>query len=162
MDDRTHTDNGVIDLHACVCDPLDGTEQLLARDVMQCGVVSIDRREPVQKAVMLLLDRNISGLPVTDNGRLDGMLSEKDLLELWYESRYLPGLVEEYMTCGATSFDVETELTVIHRHLVENFLPTRPHPLSGSDRRYDHACRSRPCLQRAVSSSCPIPVAAGR
>ncbi len=94
-------------------------EPLLARDIMQCGVVSIDRKEPVQKAVMVLIERHISGLPVVHEGRLDGMLSEKDLLQLLYESQYLPGLVEDYMTCGVTSVDVETELPVIHQHLVE-------------------------------------------
>lgn len=104
----------------CWAGPGDKIEHLLARDAMQCGVVSVDRKEPVQKAVLLLIERNISGLPVTHEGRLDGMLSEKDLLRLLYETRYLPGLVEDYMTDDVTSFDVEDKLSVIWRHLVEH------------------------------------------
>lgn len=104
---------------ACLNNPFDEMDELLARDVMQVGVVSIDRKEPVQKAVSLLIDRDISGLPVTSEGRLDGMLSEKDLLKLLYEGQYLPGLVEDYMTPYAISFDVEDKISKIHRHLVE-------------------------------------------
>jgi len=103
-----------------VCQCTCGTEHLLARDVMQCGVVSIDRKEPVQKAVMLLIEKNISGLPVTDDGSMVGVLSEKDLLRLLYETQYLPGLVEDYMSHAVTSFDVEETLAVVHKHLVEH------------------------------------------
>jgi CBS domain-containing protein len=87
---------------------------------MQCGVVSIDKHESVQKAVLTLIERNISGLPVTHEGRLVGMLSEKDLLELLYEASYLPGLVEEYMTADVTSFSVEDKLSDIQKHLVDH------------------------------------------
>jgi CBS domain-containing protein len=105
---------------ACVSETADGTGQLLARDVMQCGVASIDRKQPVQNAIRLLIERNVSGLAVTREGRLEGMLSEKDLLRLLYETRYFPGLVEDYWTCGVMSFDVETKLAVIHDHLVRH------------------------------------------
>jgi len=120
MDHEIRTEIGSSCQCKCPSEPTDGTAQLLARDVMQCGVVSIDRKESVQKAVMLLIERDISGLPVTHEGRLDGMLSEKDLLRLLYETQYLPGLVEDYMSDAVVSFDVEEELAVIHRHLAEN------------------------------------------
>ena len=120
MDDKICAERGSVCQCARVPEPVDVIAQLLARDVMQCGVVSIDRKEPVQKAVMLLIERNISGLPVTHEGRLDGMLSEKDLLRLLYETQYLPGLVEDYMSHAVTSFDVEENLAVIQKHLVEH------------------------------------------
>jgi len=104
---------------ACLATPVDATDQLLARDVMQCGVVSIDRKAPVHKAVSLLVEKNISGLPVTHEGRLNGMLSEKDLLRLLYETKYLPGVVEDYMTHDVTSCDIEDKISVVHEHLVE-------------------------------------------
>ena len=119
MNNRIHSETGSVCQCTGVPGRTEGVERLLARDIMQCGVVSIDRKEPVQKAVMILIERHISGLPVTHEGHLDGMLSEKDMLRLLYESQYLPGLVEDYMTCGATTVDVETELAVIHQHLVE-------------------------------------------
>ena len=120
MDEQRCSESSVNWPGSGVAEMADGPQTLAARDVMQCGVVSIDRKESAQQAVMLLIERNISGLPVTHEGRLDGMLSEKDLLRLLYEGQYLPGLVEDYMTCGAVSFDVETELAVIQKHLVEH------------------------------------------
>ena len=120
MDHEMRTESGSICQCTCSSEPTDETKQLLARDVMQCGVVSIDRKESVQKAVMLLIERDISGLPVTHEGRLDGMLSQKDLLRLLYETQYLPGLVEDYMSDAVVSFDVEEKLAVIHKHLVEH------------------------------------------
>lgn len=115
-----HSENESFRQSSCLAAPLDELEGLLARDVMQVGVVSIDRKEPVQKAVALLIERNISGLPVTDKGRLEGMLSEKDLLKLLYEGQYLPGLVEDYMTSPVTSFDVEEKLSTIYGYLGEH------------------------------------------
>ncbi len=120
MNSKTHAQDGSVSQCACAPEPADVSEQLLVRDVMQCGVVSIDKNEPVQKAIMLLIERNISGLPVTHEGRLEGMLSEKDLLRLLYETQYLPGLVEDYMTCGVKSFDVETRLNTVTKHLIEH------------------------------------------
>jgi CBS domain-containing protein len=112
---------------ACASGTADGIEQLLARDVMQCGVASIDRKQPVQKAIRLLIERDITGLAVTHKGHLEGMLSEKDLLGLLHETRYFPGLVEDYWTCGVMSFNVETKLAVIRNHLIGN--PFRHAPI---------------------------------
>lgn len=104
----------------CPAGSHEDTELLTAKDVMQYGVVSIDRKQPVYRAVSLLLEKGISGLVVTDEGRLSGMLSERDLLRLMHKTEYLPGLVEDYMSPNVTSFDVEDRVTVICRHLVES------------------------------------------
>lgn len=104
---------------SCLAANCDDIAQLKARDVMQYGVVTIDRREPVSKAVSLLLEKGISGLVVTDQGRLSGMLSERDLLKLMDKTEYLPGLVEDYATRNVTSFNVEDALTLICEHLAE-------------------------------------------
>lgn len=101
----------------CPTATLDRTAPLLAQDAMRYGVVSIDREAPVHEAVSLLLSKNISGLPVTHEGCLDGMLSEKDLLRLVYEREYLPGVVSEYMTRNTVTFNVTDELAVIREHL---------------------------------------------
>ncbi|MBN1360536.1 MAG: CBS domain-containing protein [Sedimentisphaerales bacterium] len=131
MDSKVQAQTDCVCQDADVSRVLDGTEQLLARDVMQCGVVSIDMKEPIQKAVMLLIERDISGLPVTRGGQLEGMLSEKDLLRLLYETKYLPGLVEDYMTYGAQSLDVETRLAVIHENLAHHSFRRVPILLEG-------------------------------
>lgn len=105
---------------ACLTDVRDDLRQLTAKDAMQYGVVSIDRKEPVHMAVSLLLAKGISGLPVTDRGRLCGMLSERDLLRLVHKREYLPGSVGDYMTESIVSFDVDDPLSMICKQLVES------------------------------------------
>ena len=52
-----------------------------ASDVMVRDVVRVEPEEPVSKAVQLLVDHDISALPVVDSDRrVIGILSEADLL----------------------------------------------------------------------------------
>ncbi len=94
-------------------------EQVQAKDVMRYGGVSTEKDAPVSEAVNLLVSKKISGLPVTHEGRLVGVLSEKDLLRLLFENEYLPGTVDHYMTPKVVSFDLEDNLHDISHFLVE-------------------------------------------
>jgi CBS domain-containing protein len=50
-------------------------------DVMTRGVITIDKAAPVERAIRLLLEHRISGLPVVDAaGRLEGIVTEGDFL----------------------------------------------------------------------------------
>ena len=89
-----------------------------ARDVMQCGVVTVDRKESVYKAIGILAEKRISGLPVVDGGRLVGMLSEKDVLRALCQAESLLGRVEEYMTADVVSFDLEAPLSDVGQTLI--------------------------------------------
>jgi CBS domain-containing protein len=107
---------------AGVCQAVEDVDlrRLQAKDVMQYGVVSIARDKPVAEAIKLLLDRRISGLAVTDKGRVQGILSEKDVLRLLYEKEYLPGTVEEYMSTDVVAFDVEDSFLLVCRWLAKH------------------------------------------
>lgn len=100
-----------------VCDSM---EKLTAKDVMQYGVISVEKTEPVHRAVSLLLERGVSGLPVTSEGRLVGMISERDLLRVVHKSEYLPGQVGDYMTAEVVSFDVDDPLSTISERLTRS------------------------------------------
>lgn len=52
------------------------------RDVMASSVVTIGKTEPVRKAANLMTGRTIGCLPVTDGGRLVGIVTTADLLRL--------------------------------------------------------------------------------
>ena len=93
---------------------------LQAQDVMLCGVTGIDRKRPIHRAVSLMLPKNVTSLPVVDQGSLIGILSDKDLLRSFYEVRYLPGKVEDYMTDNITTFDVEDRFSDICQCLIKN------------------------------------------
>lgn len=106
--------------------------RLTAKDVMQYGVIDIGPKEPVAKAMSLLMERNISGLPVVEDGRLAGILSDKDILQLACAERYLPGHVEDYMTATAYTFDVDDRISDICRYLAER--PFRRVPILHEER----------------------------
>jgi CBS domain-containing protein len=79
-------------------------------DVMTRQVITIDKSEPVGRAIRLLLQHRISGLPVVDaDGRLQGIVTEGDFLHRaetgtqrrrprWVEFLLGPGrLAQEYV-----------------------------------------------------------------
>jgi CBS domain-containing protein len=51
-----------------------------ASDVMTRDVITLGREATVANAIRLMLDNNVSGLPVLDDGRVIGILTEGDLL----------------------------------------------------------------------------------
>jgi CBS domain-containing protein len=51
-----------------------------ASDVMTRNVLTVGRETSVANAIRLMLDNNISGLPVLDDGKVVGILTEGDLL----------------------------------------------------------------------------------
>jgi CBS domain-containing protein len=79
------------------------------QDVMTSPVISVSAEASIVEAIRMMLDRNISGLPVLDGeGRLVGMVTEGDLLRRaetgtqrqrprWLEFLIGPGrLADEY------------------------------------------------------------------
>jgi len=54
---------------------------LQAKDIMTRDVISVDRQTPVKELARLLVENNISGVPVIDaDGALRGIVTEKDLI----------------------------------------------------------------------------------
>ena len=49
-------------------------------DVMTCDVLTVSSQASVREAARLMIDGGFSGLPVVDDGRLVGILSEADYL----------------------------------------------------------------------------------
>ncbi len=101
---------------------------LRARDVMNTNVISVKKDAPIFEAVELLLENNISGLPVVeDDMTLAGILSEKDVVELFYDSEQAENkTVKEYMTCPAVHFEENNALLNICDFLVKNIFRRVP------------------------------------
>ncbi len=80
---------------------------LTAKDFMTREVVIVRPGTPVEEAFELMLAHMISGIPVVDmDMTLLGIITEKDLLKLFYEPQNIKGRkVEEYMTQPAVHFD---------------------------------------------------------
>ena len=101
---------------------------LKARDIMSKNVVSVKKDTPIFEAVQILVEQNISGLPVVeDNMTLAGILSEKDVVELFYESENAENkTVNDYMTDPAFHFDENSDLKKICNFLLKNIFRRVP------------------------------------
>ncbi len=101
---------------------------LKARDIMNTNVVSVKKDAPIFEVVKLLVENNISGLPVVeDDMTLVGILSEKDAVELFYEGeRAEDKTVSDYMTCPAVYFEDSHALVNICDFLVKNIFRRVP------------------------------------
>lgn len=56
--------------------------KVLVRDVMTVRVVSVSPETPVRELARLLVEQRISGVPVVEDERVVGLVSESDLLPL--------------------------------------------------------------------------------
>lgn len=101
---------------------------LKAIDIMTTSVISIKKDVPIYDALELMLDNKISGIPVVDDDMLViGILSERDVLRLFYESQDGEELtVNEFMTQPAVHFDEQESLLDICDCLCENYFRRVP------------------------------------
>jgi CBS domain-containing protein len=101
---------------------------LRARDVMNTNIVSVKKDAPIFEAVKLLVENNISGLPVIeDDMTLTGLLSEKDVVDLFYEGeRAEDKTVSDYMTHPAVCFDSNNALLNVCNFLTKNIFRRVP------------------------------------
>ena len=89
------------------------------RDVMQPDPIKIRPDANLRGVLELLIQNQISGLPVVDEaGRLVGVLSEKDLLKLFYELD--THSVESLMSRDPVSIPVEGPLVDVVDSLMAN------------------------------------------
>lgn len=83
-----------------------------ARDAMNREVVSLRPETTVEDAIRLLLEREISGAPVVDpDGRLVGIISEFQLLEVLYSPELKTAPLESFMTREVVSVGEQTLLS---------------------------------------------------
>ena len=101
---------------------------LRAKDVMSTNVISVKEDDPIFDAVKLLVENNISGLPVVDDDmKLTGILSEKDLVNLFYEQEEADSkTVGDYMTNPAVSFEDNNALLNVCNFLLKNIFRRVP------------------------------------
>jgi CBS domain-containing protein len=95
-------------------------EKTKAKHVMQYGVATIDKKTSVYQAIALMVKKNVTGLPVVDETGLVGLISEKDVLKLLYDTEFVEGCVGDYMTNKIFTFDEEDDLVDICRCLMQN------------------------------------------
>jgi CBS domain-containing protein len=92
-----------------------------AKEIMKTNVVTVTRDVPIYEAIRILVETNVTGLPVVNEDMtIAGVLSEKDVLALLYNVEDREGRVEDFMTKGVVSFNQEDSLIDIAECLIEN------------------------------------------
>ena len=54
---------------------------ILVRDIMSAPVISVETNVQVKDVVKKMLSRNIGSLPVTDNGKIVGIVTRESLIQ---------------------------------------------------------------------------------
>lgn len=142
-------------------------EKLTAKDVMEYGVVGVENTESVHRAVSLLLEMGLTGLPVTSRGRLVGAISQRRMLRLVRKQECVSGRVADYMAEEVVTVDVDDPLPTVSTRLARSefgCVPVllRQRTLIGTVTRRDlirvYAERLRPApLDRHPHNSRPSP-----
>ena len=79
------------------------------RAIMKSNPLTVGPEEPVRRALELLIENHISGLPVVDqDDTVLGVLSEKDVLKAFYETDCRT--VGSIMTHDPTTFAIDAPL----------------------------------------------------
>ena len=61
--------------------------KLTVGDVMTKAVITVEPERPIEEAARLILEHRIGALPVVSDGRLEGILTETDLLRAFVHSQ---------------------------------------------------------------------------
>ncbi len=92
-----------------------------AQTIMNTNVISVKKDTPIYDAIRLLVDNNITGLPVVnDDMTLCGIISEKDVLRLLYEIEDKQDTVESFMTPSPIVFKETDTIMDICNCLINN------------------------------------------
>lgn len=91
------------------------------KKLMTRKIITVKKDTPIYDAIDILVENNITGLPVVDDGgHLAGILSEKDVLALLSDLGDDSATVEKFMSTEITSFDENDDLIAICECLVNN------------------------------------------
>lgn len=95
---------------------------LKAKDIMTKDVITVKTDTPVINVLELIAEHNVSGLPVVgDDMVLVGIVSEKDILSLFYDYEDRDGkTVDDFMTQPPLFFDEEESLGDVCDFLKKN------------------------------------------
>jgi len=100
---------------------------LKAKDIMTENIISVREDTPIYKAVEIIVKHGISGMPVVkDDMALVGIVSEKDLIKLFYEKEAGNKTVGDFMTQPAVHFDEDESLLDICDFLMKNIFRRVP------------------------------------
>ncbi len=89
-------------------------ESLIIRDV-----VTISPDESVKDAIRIMKEKNIAGLPVIENDRLVGIITERDVRFSKEENVKVRDLMTKNVIVGNEGISLDDALKIMHKHRIE-------------------------------------------
>ena len=87
------------------------------RSIMRTKPIAVAPESPVQEAIKLLVENDVSGVAVVDvNGHVVGELSNRDVLRMFHEEALT---VEQIMTPNPQTFDLHAPFVDVVDCLIE-------------------------------------------
>jgi len=114
-----------------VLNRLETKENYTAKEILHEGVIGVEKSEKVAKAINLMMEYGFSQLPVFENGKCVGCISEKTILSLVTTTRDVSAvsqkLVEEVMEEALPQIDENAPMQLISNllHFYPAILVTR-------------------------------------
>ena len=101
---------------------------LKAKNIMTTDVVSVKRETPIYEAMELLINNEITGMPVVDDDMtLVGVITEKDCLRLFYaDEDEKDKTVRHFMTHPAVHYNENDSLQSICDFMMINYFRRVP------------------------------------
>jgi CBS domain-containing protein len=100
---------------------------LKAKEIMTKRVISVKTNTPIYDALKLIASYGISGLPVVeDDMTLVGIVSEKDVLSLFYNNDDDETTVDDFMTQPPIFFDEDESILDVCDFLRKNIFRRVP------------------------------------
>ena len=100
---------------------------LKAKDIMTKDVISVTKNTPIVRAIELIAKNNITGIPIVDDDmKLIGVLSEKDVLSLFYTPEDEIKTVNDFMTQPPVFFDEDESLLDVCDCLINHYFRRIP------------------------------------
>ena len=107
-----------------------------ARDYMAANLVTFKPQQDLLQAIHLLIEKGISGAPVTDSfGNIIGMLSEKDCINAALKAAYEQhnqGKVEDFMTREVHTVDADDSILTVAKLFIDS--PYKRYPVVDDNR----------------------------
>jgi CBS domain-containing protein len=98
------------------------TKAIMSRDV-----VSVHPDTPITKVLELLVENDITGVPVVESdGQLVGIVTEKDMIGVLFGQETPSGTARDYMTEDVLSFDENDDIIAVCECLTANHLRRVP------------------------------------
>lgn len=110
---------------------LDAMLSKKAADAMQLGPPCIEKDNSVHRAISIIIEEQISSLPVVENGQLVGLISDKVLLMFLFGKEFLHATVNDLMTAEVVTFNVADRLSSVCNCLATNSFRRVPILLEG-------------------------------